>query len=110
MTRGQLAKLRQAKKHELAHWDEPMADGQRKKPPEKSYEKNILEVTGEPDGRAVRQLIVQGYIGHLRLRFLLDTGASLSFAREDIIEKLKPTPKLYESEVDIILGDNAQAT
>eukprot|EP01050_Picozoa_sp_SAG11_P009797 SAG11_NODE_947_length_6417_cov_1.986705_7_plen_152_part_00 len=56
-----------------------------------------------------RQLIVMGTVANTKVRCLCDPGATLSFIKDELVEKLHPTPQIYQSDVAIVLGDGAES-
>eukprot|EP01050_Picozoa_sp_SAG11_P024141 SAG11_NODE_5058_length_1677_cov_1.302915_2_plen_227_part_00 len=56
-------------------------------------------------GNKATQITVQGYLGNVKVIASLDTGASVSFASEEVMRKMKPSPKIIKQSLEIVLGD-----
>eukprot|EP01050_Picozoa_sp_SAG11_P029535 SAG11_NODE_8353_length_1025_cov_1.917927_2_plen_188_part_00 len=76
---------------------------------ESQIEKRNIEITESEDHHASAtpssQMVVERSIGGVRVACLLDSGASISFVAEVIIDKMKPTPKILKQNLEIVLGD-----
>ena len=54
-----------------------------------------------------KQFILQGSIGSIRVRILVDTGATISFVSSKLIPRLVPRPEVLKSELSIIMGNGS---